>query len=116
MAEKPGSPVREIRTPGSEGGGRLKCHAGLTRAPRRKARTTVKLRQGYRMRPPSYLPDGTTTAPVASFSCRLTAIRAVHPSGSVHDGAKFGLMVRGDLSDSAPSVGVEVAAGRGVHS
>ena len=33
-----GSPVREIRTPGSEGGKRHKCYAGLVRAPARKDR------------------------------------------------------------------------------
>jgi hypothetical protein len=55
------------------------------------------------------------TASRATFTCRLTAIAAVKPAGSIPNGAKFGLMVRGDLSDDAPSVGVEVAAGRGVH-
>lgn len=56
------------------------------------------------------------TAPSGVFTCRLTAIQAVKPSGSISDGARFGLMVRADLSDQAPSLGVEVAAGRGVHS
>lgn len=55
-----------------------------------------------------------TTESRARFVCRLVAIRAVRPA-TINTGAKFGLMVRGDLSDDAASVGLEVAAGRGVH-
>lgn len=54
------------------------------------------------------------TGTQGTFTCRLTALRALKPN-TLHDGAKIGLMVRGDLSDNAPSLGVEVSAGRGIH-
>lgn len=50
----------------------------------------------------------------AAFACRLTSIEAVSPS-TLANGAKFGILARGDLSDAAASAGIAVAAGRGVH-
>jgi hypothetical protein len=55
------------------------------------------------------------TASTGTFVCRLTAIQAVKPAGKLNDGAKFGLLALGDLSSAPANVGVEVAAGRGLH-
>jgi hypothetical protein len=52
------------------------------------------------------------TAAEGTFTCRLVAIEAVQPN-TLNGGAKFGLMVRGDLSDTAAELGVEVAAAAG---
>ena len=48
------------------------------------------------------------------FACRLVGLQAVKGT-SIANGAKVGLMARGDLSNAAASVGLEVSAGRGVH-
>lgn len=55
-----------------------------------------------------------TTATRATFTCRITSIQAVKPD-TLTAGARFGLMVRADLSDDAASLGIEVSAQRGVH-
>jgi multiple sugar transport system substrate-binding protein len=50
----------------------------------------------------------------ATFTCRLVAVSS--PTGAVlANGAKVGLMARGDLGGEAVDVSVEVAVGRGVH-
>lgn len=50
----------------------------------------------------------------ATFTCRVTSIANVN-APSIPNGAKIGLMVRGDLSSEAPSAEIELAMGRGIH-
>jgi multiple sugar transport system substrate-binding protein len=50
----------------------------------------------------------------ATFTCRLTAIANVD-APDLANGAKIGLMARGDLSNNAAEAGVCVAMQRGVH-
>lgn len=63
--------------------------------------------------------DGTfacaaATTSQATYACRITGIAAL--GGQVlHGGAKVGLMVRGDLSDNAPMVFVDIDGPRGLH-
>ncbi len=51
----------------------------------------------------------------ATFTCRLTLFAPVKPPQTMPPGAACGLMVRGNLSDDAPSLGLEVAYGNGIQ-